>query len=78
MKRWTEALAASDRAMAQAYGPRRLLFFQTRSDIYRGLADSTSARRTLAEAVSFAESLPPGQRSESSIATLKKKLQALQ
>ena len=77
MKRWTEALAASDRAMAKAYGPRKLLFYQTRSDIYVGLADSTAARRTLAEAVSFAEALPPGQRSETTIATLKRKLQAL-
>jgi tetratricopeptide (TPR) repeat protein len=78
MKRWSEALAASDRAMAKAYGPRKLLFYQTRSDIYLGLADSTSARRTLREAVGFAEALPPGQRSESTIATLKKTLQALQ
>lgn len=77
MKHWTEALAASDRAMAKAYGPRKLLFYQTRSDIYLGLADSTGARRTLAEAVSFAEALPPEQRPESTLATLRKKLQAL-
>jgi hypothetical protein len=78
MKSWKEALAASDRAMAKVYGPRKLLLFQTRSDIYLGLVDSTAARRTLSEAVSFAESLPAGQRSESTIANLKKKLQALQ
>jgi tetratricopeptide (TPR) repeat protein len=78
MKRWNEALAASDRAMAKAYGPRKLLYYQARSDIYLGLADSTGARRTLAEAVSFAEALPPEQRSESTLASLKKKLQALQ
>ena len=77
MKRWSEALAASDRAMAKAYGPRKLLLYQTRSDIYLGLADSTAARRTLSEAVSFAEGLPTGQRSETTIASLKKKLQAL-
>jgi hypothetical protein len=78
MKRWGEALAASDRAMAEAYGPRKLLLYQTRSDIYLGMADSTSARRTLGEALGFAEALPPGQRSESTLAALKKKLQALQ
>jgi hypothetical protein len=77
MKHWNEALAASDRAMAKAYGPRKLLFYQTRSDIYLGLADSTGARRTLAEAVSFAEALPPEQRSETTLAALRKKLQAL-
>lgn len=77
MKRWDEALAASDRAMAMAYGPRKLLFYQTRSDIHLGMADSTAARRTLGEAVEFAEALPDGQRSESTIASLKKKLQAI-
>ena len=74
MKRWSDALAASDRAMARAYGPRKLLLYRTRADIFVGLADSTSARRTLEEAVSFAESLPAGQRSESSLASLRKAL----
>ena len=77
MKRWSDALAASDRAMERAYGPRKLLLFRTRADIFVGLADSTSARRTLQEAVAYAESLPPGQRSESTIASLKKLLAAL-
>ncbi len=77
MKRWSDALAASDRAMAKAYGPRKLLFYRTRSDIFLGLGDFASARRTLAEAVTFAESLPAGQRSEATIASLKKALGAL-
>jgi hypothetical protein len=77
MKRWDDALAASDRAMAKAYGPRKLLFYQTRCDIYLGMADSTGARRTLADAVTFAEALPPGQRNDNTIASLRKKLEAL-
>ena len=75
--RWDEALAASDIAMAKAYGPRKLLFFQNRSDIYKGKGDIPSARRTLEEAIAYAKALPEGQRSNSSIAGLEKKLAGL-
>src|SRR5262245_54779507 len=77
LKRWNEALAASDRAMPKAYGPRKLTFYATRTDIYLGLADSTSARRTVEEAIAHAEGLPAGQRSDRTIANLKKRLAAL-
>jgi thiol-disulfide isomerase/thioredoxin len=77
MKRWDDALAASDRAMAKAYGPRKLLIYQNRADIYQGMGDASGARRTITEAVAFAEALPAGQRSESTIAKLKKRLEAL-
>jgi tetratricopeptide (TPR) repeat protein len=77
MKQWKQALAASDRAMPRAYGPRKLLLLQTRSDIFKGLGDAASARRTLEEAVATAEAFPPGQRSENTIANLKKKRDAM-
>ena len=51
--------------------------YQVRSDLYLGLGDSTSARRTLADAIRIADALPPGQRSESTLATLRRKLAAL-
>lgn len=77
MKRWDDALAASDRAMARAYGPRTLLVLQTRADIFAGRGDSTATRATLEQALQTAESLPAGQRSESAIASIRKKLDAL-
>jgi len=77
MKRWPDALAASDSAVARAYGPRKLLILQTRTDIYLGMADSTAARRTLDEAVSLAEGLPEGQRSDRTIASLRKRREGL-
>jgi tetratricopeptide (TPR) repeat protein len=77
MKRWSDGLAASDRAFAKAYGPRRLGMYQVRADLYVGLADSTAARRTIASAIAFADSLPPGQRSERTLATLRKRLDGL-
>jgi len=77
MKRWNEGLAASDRALARAYGPRELGMLQVRADLYAGLADTAQARKTIEDAIAMADSLPPGQRSESTIATLKKKLEAM-
>ena len=77
MKKYDEALAASDRALAKAYGPRKLGILQTRADIYREKGDAAAARKTMEDAVKLAESLPEGQRSEKTIANLKKKLEAL-
>ena len=80
LKRYDEALAASDRAMAKAMadGPRRLLYYRTRADIYSGKGDSAMAKKTMEEAVHYAESLPDGQRSDAAITGLKKKLEKLQ
>jgi tetratricopeptide (TPR) repeat protein len=77
MKRYDDALAASDRALARAYGPRKVGILQTRADIYAGKGDAAAARRTMEETVRYAESLPAGQRSERTIATLRKKLEAM-
>jgi Tetratricopeptide repeat len=77
MKKYDEALAASDRALARAYGPRKLGILQTRADIYKEKGDPAAARRTIEEAVKLAESLPDGQRSDRTIASLKKKLEAM-
>lgn len=73
MKKWDEGLAASNRAMALAYGPRKLGFYSTRADLYLGKADTTSAVRTLEEAVSYGGTLPD----PPSLAGLQKKLDAL-
>ena len=77
MQRWPEALAANDRALAKAYGPRQFLVYTTRADIYLGMRDTTAARRTLAEAVAKAGAMPEGLRSERTIAGLRKRLAAL-
>jgi tetratricopeptide (TPR) repeat protein len=77
LKRWDEALAATDRALAKAYGPRKIRILLTRSDILLGRGDRGGARATLGEALSAARALPPGQRSEPLIASVQKKLGAL-
>ena len=77
MKRYDDAIAASDRALAKAYGPRKLGILQTRADIYKEKGDTDAARKTIEQAVELAESLPEGQRSERAISALRKKLESL-
>jgi tetratricopeptide (TPR) repeat protein len=74
LKRYDDALAASDRALARVYGPRKLRVFAVRADIYTAMGNGAAARKTVEEAVSYAEALPEGQRSDATIAALKKQL----
>lgn len=77
MKRWDSALEASNRAVARVYGPRRITVLSARADIYKGKGDMAMVKKTLQDALTFAEGLPPGQRNESTIASLKKKVDAV-
>jgi predicted negative regulator of RcsB-dependent stress response len=77
MKKPDEALAASNRALPKVTGPRRVQVLRTRSDIFAAKGDAAAAREALEQAMAYAESLPPGQRSERTIQTLKKQLEAL-
>ena len=76
MKKYDEALAASDRAMALAYGPRKLVVFRTRVDILTKKGDAVQARRTLGEMLAYAEALPKEQVSDRTIAAIRKQLEA--
>lgn len=77
MKKYDEALAASDRALARVYGPRKLGVLRTRADIFKGKGDIATAKKTVEDAIAFAESLPEGQRSDKTIAALKKKMETM-
>ena len=74
MKRLDDALAASNRALPRVSGPRRLRVLQTRADILAAKGEAVAARKTLEDALAYAESLPPGQRSERAIKALQKRL----
>jgi len=73
-KRYDEALAASDRALKLAHGPRRINLLTTRSDILAARGDSAAAKATIEEAIRYAESLPTSQVSQARIASLRKRL----
>ncbi len=78
MGRWQDALAQSDLAMSRiGYGPRKMLLFTTRADIYAGLHDRAAERRTLVEAIAFGESIPESQRPGRMIESLRKRLEKL-
>jgi tetratricopeptide (TPR) repeat protein len=78
MSEWNRALAASDRALEKAYGPRRLGILRTRAEIFQGKGDTDSAKKTLEQAIAEAEALPEGQKNPGMTASLRKKLEALE
>jgi len=77
MKEFPRALAASDRALAKAYGPRRLGILRTRARIEDESGDRTAARATLESTIAEARSMPAGQVSERTLAAIRKELEAL-
>lgn len=78
MKEYDKALAASDRAMALVYGPRKLTVMSARADLFVAMGDTKAAKETLAAAIDYAKALPDGQRSERRIAGLEKRLSGMQ
>uniref|UniRef100_A0A832I1F8 Tetratricopeptide repeat protein n=1 Tax=Eiseniibacteriota bacterium TaxID=2212470 RepID=A0A832I1F8_UNCEI len=78
MGRLDEALAAADRALALAYGPRRVNVFRTRAEILLERGDRDGARATLRDAERHVESLPAPQRSAAALADLRRRLAALE
>jgi hypothetical protein len=56
------------------YGPRKLRVLDLKAEVLKSKGDLAGARRVLEEAVAFADALPAGQRSETRVAGLRKKL----
>ncbi len=77
MKQWDQAIHYSDRALALAYGPRKLLFYSQRAEMFAGKGDVAGQRKTLEEALAYAKTLPEQQRSKNTLASLQKKIDAL-
>ena len=78
MKRYDDAIAASDRALRMSYGPRKLGQLRTRADIYTDMGNREAARRTIEEAIAYAKSLPKEQVRATTITALEKKLSEMQ
>lgn len=78
LKDYERALAASDRALTKAYGPRRLTILRTRAQIFVDKGDRDGARKVLEQALAEAAALPAGQRSERVLAALQKQLASLE
>lgn len=78
MKEYDAALAASDRALALVYGPRKLAVLSVRADIFTAKGDKKAAKETIQQAIDHAKSLPDGQRSDRRIAALEKRLTGME
>jgi hypothetical protein len=76
-KRWDDALAATARALAKAYGPRKIRIYSTRADALAGKGDLAAATATLDEAIASARAHPEGQASPATIQSLEKKRDGL-
>jgi tetratricopeptide (TPR) repeat protein len=62
LKRYGEALAAIDRALAKAYGPRKGGFYALRADILEAQGRIADARKTIQDQLAYYRALPDGQR----------------
>ena len=74
MGRYDEALAASDRALAKVYGPRKLTLLDARATIFEKKGDPARAKATLEQAIAYASTLPKSQRPKGLIARIEKRL----
>ncbi len=60
--RYGESIAASDRALALAHGPRRVRLLRERAETRQRMGDRAGARADLESALGFARTLPPSER----------------
>lgn len=72
--RYDEALAAADRALDRAFGPRKLRLYSTKADILLKRGDRAAAWATLEQALRHAKSLPKAQVAASTIASIEKRI----
>jgi tetratricopeptide (TPR) repeat protein len=77
LKRWDDSVAAADRALALAYGPRMLRILGGKADAQIGKGDKAGAKATLERALKVAQELPPPQRSDRTIAAIRKRIDEL-
>jgi tetratricopeptide (TPR) repeat protein len=75
--RFDDSLAASDRALKLAYGPRKIGIYRSRAATFLAKGDKASARKTIEEAIQYAQTLPAEQVSEAMIASMKKQLDTM-
>ncbi|MEW5855594.1 MAG: hypothetical protein AB2A00_42865 [Myxococcota bacterium] len=71
-----EAQAAAERALSKVYGPRKLRVMQTLADIQKRRGDLAGMRKTLTDAVAFAQGIPVDQRPRGVVEAMEAQLKA--
>jgi tetratricopeptide (TPR) repeat protein len=77
LKRYPAALAASDRALARVYGPRRVRVLEGRVEILAEMGDTTAAKRTCVEAIDLVEKEAPTPQKRRELERLRARLSTL-
>jgi tetratricopeptide (TPR) repeat protein len=78
LKRWDEATAASDRALAKAAGITRIGLLRSRADLELARGDKAAARRFLDEALRSAQALPSGKKADGLVAAIREKIESVE
>ncbi len=78
LKRTDEALSANGRALALAYGPRKIRVLTQRSSILEAKGDEAGARKAIEEAIAYAGTLPRAQRNPRTVQRLEARLKKMQ
>ncbi len=58
LRRYDDAVAEADKALALAYGPRKLRIYVQKADILKAKGDTTAEKAALREALAFAATVP--------------------
>jgi tetratricopeptide (TPR) repeat protein len=77
LKQNDEALAASDRALALAYGPRKIRVLAQRATVLEAKGDPAGARKALGEAIAYAGTLPKAQQNPRLVQRLEARLKKM-
>ncbi len=72
--RWQEGLAALDRALGLAYGPRRIGLLTLKADLLIGASRKSEAVQTLEEQLAAYRALPDGQKQPAAAARVERRL----
>jgi len=78
LKKPDEALAASGRALALAYGPRKIRVLSQRATILETKGDGAGARKALEDAIAYAGTLPKAQQNPRLVQRLEARLKKMQ
>jgi thiol-disulfide isomerase/thioredoxin len=74
MKKWDLGLAAIDRALAKAYGPRKAGMLSLKADLLLGAGKKDEAKKVVEEQLAAFQALPPGQKQPAREAAIAKQL----
>jgi len=78
LKKPEEALAANDRALALAYGPRKIRVLTQRASILEAKGDAAGARKAIQDAIAHAGTLPKAQQNPRTVQRLEARLAKMQ